>query len=619
MVVKNANKLSMKIPGRLFMIMLLILSGIAVSDAYSQVPVRKPTRQSALDAYDRNDYELAVTQFGYLSNSFPKDPLYKYYNGVCLVKLNREFGRAESLLREAVQGSAAIRSVPNDGLFWLGKSQQMGGKFDDAIKSYNKFTELAGKKAAKYLDVPTLIKQCGERKGQIVPAGKVINDEKKADTDRNKPVLSANMQESPTRKNQETPVVTPERVTDSYDQLLSQALAFQVRSDSLTRLAAGYRTEMAKADNSTKSLLKAKVQNIEDAAASNQRMADKKMADARKMIGKPVDIKQADNKPDTARPKTVPAVKPLIADSIRKPIVENSPVVVKDTTRPAKNAAVPVKDTIIAMKEKQPELKIAPPTEQKVKKDTLPQTQNVEKKPVAAETGKPVFSVFEIKEKPVFAPDEKVRINPEVTAGLIYRLQVAVFKNPVAPSYFKGIEPVYGFRNETTGVSNYYAGMFRKSSEAAKALTRVKTLGFKDAFVVALMDKKIVSADRAALLEKEWGSKPLFTEAPKVQTVARDTIPPTLVFRVEVTRSAKPLSPEQAANIRKMSGDRGFDIFVNDTKQNIYLVGKFLTYKSATEYADLMVRNGFKDSKVVAYLGFREIPVSVAQQLFEEK
>jgi hypothetical protein len=617
--VKNANKYSMKFQVRQFVIVFLILSGISVSDSFSQVPVRKPTRQSAMDAFARNDYELAATQFRFLSDSYPKDPLYKYYNGVCLVKLNREFGKAESLLRDAVQGSAAIRSVPNDGLFWLGKAQQMGGKFDDAIKSYNKFTELSGKKAAKELDVPALIKQCGERKGQVIPTGNVINEEKKADTVRNKPVIAANAQVPPIRKYPEAPVAPPEKVNDSYDQLLSQALAFQVRSDSLSRLAAGYRKEMVKADNSAKAALKAKVQNLEDAAASNQKMADKKMTEARKMIGKPVDIKPADIKPDTARPKTLPAAKPVIADSIRKPIVENRPVVVKDTIRPAKNASVPVKDTIIAIKEKQPELKIAPPAEQKVKKDTLPQTQNVEKKPVAAETGKPVFSVFEIKEKPVFAADEKIHINPEVPAGLIYRIQVAVFKNPVAPSYFKGIEPVFGFRNEATGVSNYYAGMFRKSADAGKALTRVKTIGFKDAFVVALMDKKVVSADRAALLEKEWGSKPLFTETPKVQIVAHDTIPPTLVFRVEVARSAKPLPPDQAANIRKMSGDRGFDIFVNNTKQNIYLVGKFLTYKSAVEYADLMVRNGFKDSKVVAYLGFREIPVSVAQQLFEEK
>ena len=92
--------------------------------------------------------------------------------------------------------------------------------------------------------------------------------------------------------------------------------------------------------------------------------------------------------------------------------------------------------------------------------------------------------------------------------GLIYRIQLAVFRNPVAPSYFKGITPVYGFKVTGTDKTNYYAGMFRRSADAKKALLQVKETGFRDAFIVALSDNKPVSADRAAVLENEWGMKP---------------------------------------------------------------------------------------------------------------
>jgi hypothetical protein len=87
---------------------------------------------------------------------------------------------------------------------------------------------------------------------------------------------------------------------------------------------------------------------------------------------------------------------------------------------------------------------------------------------------------------------------------------------------------------------------------------------------------------------------------------------------LRVKRSAKPVPAEQVENMKKMAGTRGFDIIKTEKKESIYLAGTFLTFKSASEYADLLIRNGYRDSKVVAYLGNREIPVETAKQLFEE-
>ena len=116
--------------------------------------------------------------------------------------------------------------------------------------------------------------------------------------------------------------------------------------------------------------------------------------------------------------------------------------------------------------------------------------------------------------------NEKIAIDPEVPAGLIYRIQIAVFRNPVAPAYFKGITPVYGFKVTGTDKTNYFAGMFRRSADATKALAAVKAKGFKDAFIVALSDgRKSVSADRAAVLEKEWGKKPFILKTEAVNSV----------------------------------------------------------------------------------------------------
>jgi hypothetical protein len=147
----------------------------------------------------------------------------------------------------------------------------------------------------------------------------------------------------------------------------------------------------------------------------------------------------------------------------------------------------------------------------------------------------------------------------------------------------------------------------------------VKTAGFKDAFVVALMDKKLISSERAGVLEKEWGNKPFAGSGyQKMPDIPKDTIPPTLTFRVEVIKTLKPLTTEQLDNIKKLAGNRGLDIIKNSSGQSIYLIGKFLTFESAAEYADLLSRNGQKETKVTAYLGPREIPVETARQLFEK-
>jgi len=131
------------------------------------------------------------------------------------------------------------------------------------------------------------------------------------------------------------------------------------------------------------------------------------------------------------------------------------------------------------------------------------------------------------------------------------------------------------------------------------------------------MNGKTVSSDRAALLEKEWGMKPFIIRPFSASQVQTDTIPPTLAFRVEIVRSLKPLKDDAIEGMRKMAGNRGFDIQNLEDGKVAYLIGKFITFESAEEYADLLIRNGYREAKVVAWLGKKEIPVETARQLFD--
>jgi hypothetical protein len=541
-------------------LLVLITCKLSFIDLFSQNVPAKPTRQSSMEAFSAGKYELAYKQFKELLVAYPKDPLYKYYTGVCLVKLNKEPEEALILLQQSLQGTAAVRSLPGDAVFYLARAQQMSGKFSEAVISFNKFGEQSGKKTAKEYGVPGFIEQCNNKKGQVIKPGA---DTKGAagigDT------LPSPKRVDPVKENIVQPAVykeitaNPSLPTD-YEGVLDEALDFQVKADSLNAIADRQKSGLDSLSQPEKVIARNRILEVELLAASFQKKADVKYSEAESLkTGKPV--KPKENQPQKEKNQQV-------ANKVSKDTVNNTIKKKENIREPAKKVEI--------------------------------------------------FSVFKVIEKPVFTQKDKIPIDPEVPAGLIYRIQVAVFRNPVSPSYFKGITPVYGFRISGSDRTNYYAGMFRRSSDAAKALTVVKSKGFKDAFVIGFSGNKIISAERAAVLEKEWGKKPLMTNMDAASEAIRDTLPPTLTYRVEVTRSLKPLKEEQVAEIKKVAGNRGMDIQTADDGKLIYLIGKFITFESALEYTDLINRNGYRDAKVVAWLGKKEIPIETAKQLFEQ-
>jgi tetratricopeptide (TPR) repeat protein len=531
----------------------------------------KPTRQSSMENFSKGNYEEAYNQF--------QELLYKYYSGVCLVKLNKNPEGAVAFLKQAIQSAGVVKSLPDDALFYLGRAQQMSGRFQDASGSYNQFIEQAGRKTSKELGVSEFIKQCNQKTGQISEADIVnVSDSLGDKTDslksETKPVLNEVAKKPDiVRTNQK--IALP----DTIDKSLKDGIGLQFKADSVNLVLQQQKGDMNKLPASEKQSMKVRVSENELLVDSLQKSADLKYSEAHAAINPKQMINRQPEPP-------VLTNKPVTRDSI--PAQENESVKTLEQL-PVSEVIKNTENQIDTVK------KVIPPIQKKTE----------------------IFSYFDIVDKPVSDPKEKIIVDGEVPAGLIYRIQIAVFRNPVAISYFKGITPVYGFKIPGTDKTNYYAGMFRRAADANKALSKVKTRGFKDAFVIALSANKPVSADRAALIEKEWGQKPFVSFEKPDQQVQLDTIPPTLTFRVEVMKSLKPAKADVVDGIKKMAGSRGLDIQTLDDGNIAYLVGKFITFESAAEYADLLLRNGYREAKVVAFLGKREISVETAKQLFE--
>jgi len=576
-------------------ILVFIITG---SNLFSQNIQSKASRQSSINAFINGDYEKASGEFAELLIIFPKDPLYKYYSGVCLIKLNRNAEEAASLLREAQQGASVVRTIPSDAAFWLGRAQQLSGDFIGALDSYNLFTEKAGRKAAKELDVSDFIRQCKAKMNQTSESGNSAISSPRENEPSSEPVGKIVFQVKGAGNDESKIASGIETLPVDLDILLSEALDYQNKADSVYRIAREQNSRLEKLDYRGKTDLRVKIKETEDLAESFQKIADRKYAEAQtKMNAVPFTGENTINQKNLF---SAGSVNNLNDDKVfpEREIVDRKDTfkVIQDTLKKKEN-----------VKKLTEQVKKVPDEGQTIKKE-IP-------KPVKAQ--REIYALFEENVKPSGKPDEKVVIGSEIPEGLIYRIQIAVFRNPVAISYFKGLRPVNGFRIPGTDKTNYYVGMFRRQTDAKKALLTVRQKGFKDAFIVSFFSGKTVSAERAAVIEKEWGKKPITGGLAIGQGVPSDTIPPALSFRVEVTRAAKPLKDEILEGMKKMAGARGLNSEKLADGIIVYLIGEFITYESAEDFADLLVRNGYRDAKVAAWLGTKEIPVETAKQLFE--
>jgi hypothetical protein len=555
----------MNLTRQILLVCFIMVIELPFRNLYSQAVQPKPDHQSPSEAFSQGNYEKAYNEFHELLLTYTKDPLYKYYCGVCLVKLGRNPGEAIILLQEALQGDGKMKPVPSDGLFYLGRAQHMSGQFTEAAKTYNLYIDKVGKKAAKEMGVPGFIDQCLKNEGQVTASKPVPVETKKSEKKDSNMAVSYPLIKETVTKSTKKETVTKEALPVNYDIIMGEAIEFQFKADSVSSLVRDEKREADKFSGSEKSSLQAKILENEKIAASFQTIATQKFHEAHLIMNPAQDsgaFKSESNK-----------------------VSENK--VAKDTTRKTDSG-------IAKAAEIKPDAGIP-----------------------SAKSQLEVFTLFDIAAKQETDTDAKIIIDPEVPEGLIYRIQVAVFRNLIGPSYFKGINPVYGFKIEGTDKTIYYAGMFRKASDAGKALGSVKNKGFKDAFVVAFSGNKRVSSDRAASLEKEWGMKPFYSIEKLLPETKTDTITPTLSFRAEVTSSSKPLNLDVVEGMKKLAGNRGMDIQLLEDGKIAYLIGKFITFETAAEYVDLLKRNGYRDAQVSAWLGKKQIPVQTAKQLFD--
>lgn len=112
-------------------------------------------KNESIAAYQQGAYGEALEGFRVLMEKYPAEALYRYYAGVCMVKLNRELDEAIELLYYA-----SSRGVPANVNYYLGTAYQRVYDFREAEKFYTRFEERATRHELKEYDTKHLISTC---------------------------------------------------------------------------------------------------------------------------------------------------------------------------------------------------------------------------------------------------------------------------------------------------------------------------------------------------------------------------------------------------------------------------------------------------------------------------
>ncbi len=88
-----------------------------------------------------------------------------------------------------------------------------------------------------------------------------------------------------------------------------------------------------------------------------------------------------------------------------------------------------------------------------------------------------------------------------IPRGVFYRIQLAVYRNPLAADHFGELRPITTENIPERDLIRYFVGKFTRMDDARAALVKVKAMGYPDAFIVGYYDGVKASFSKLKALE----------------------------------------------------------------------------------------------------------------------
>lgn len=235
--------------------------------------------------------------------------------------------------------------------------------------------------------------------------------------------------------------------------------------------------------------------------------------------------------------------------------------------------------------------------------------------------------IFLLTDKKVYSQENPIPLNPKIPKGLIFKVQVGAFRNPIPQDLFQGFAPISA-EKVRDDITRYRVGYFKTYQDANKAKNQIRALSssYKDAFVVAINNgKRIKLSEARAILSSQpvKNIQPispssinslanLRTEIAQDVTLASvKTIDQTkgIFYSVQIGAFSKPLLKENALNISPLIVSK-----VNNLYK--YSTGEFSTLElAARRKAELIDAGILSDAFIIAYNDGRIISLQQANSV----
>lgn len=232
--------------------------------------------------------------------------------------------------------------------------------------------------------------------------------------------------------------------------------------------------------------------------------------------------------------------------------------------------------------------------------------------------------IFLLTDEKVYSQENPIPLNPKIPKGLIFKVQVGAFRNPIPQDLFQGFAPISA-EKVRDDITRYRVGYFKTYQDANQAKNQIRGLSssYRDAFVVAINNgERIKLSEARAILSNQPVTiipptspsstnslSNLRTEIAQDLTLASvKTVDQTtgIFYSVQIGAFSKPLLKENALNISPLVVSR-----VNNLYK--YSTGEFNTLELAARRKAELIDDGIlTDAFIIAYSNGRSISLQQA-------
>jgi len=124
---------------------------------YSQFKNEDELKKQAAKYFEDEEYANGFKLYSQLVSNYPKDPIYNYRLGVCMLFTDADKKKAIPFLKTA---SKTAKDNEKEALFYLGKAYHFNYQFDEAMNYYAQYKNIASASMIKKLQVDREIQAC---------------------------------------------------------------------------------------------------------------------------------------------------------------------------------------------------------------------------------------------------------------------------------------------------------------------------------------------------------------------------------------------------------------------------------------------------------------------------